>query len=145
MIVPDVNVLVLAYDSRSPQHAEARSWWERTLNGPRPIGMPWTSLLGFIRIMTHPGIMANPMRVGDAVRRVRSWLAHPRVTVIQPGPGHAETVFGLLERLGVGGNLTTDAHLAALAIEYQAELVSTDTDFARFPGLRWFNPLALKK
>ena len=95
--------------------------------------------------MTHPGIMANPMRARDAIRRVRSWLAHPRLTVIAPGPGHAEILFGLLERLGVAGNLTTDAHLAALAIEYQAELVSTDADFARFPGLRWFNPLALKK
>lgn len=80
-----------------------------------------------------------------AQRRVRSWLAHPRVTIIAPGEQHAVILFGLLERLGVAGNLTTDAHLAALAIEYQAELASTDADFARFPGLRWFNPLALKK
>ena len=145
MIVPDVNLLVLAYDSLSPRHPEARAWWEATLERARPVGLPWVSILGFIRIMTHRGIMANPMKVSEALGRVRSWLAHPRVTIIAPGEQHAEILFGLLERLGVAGSLTTDAHLAALAIEYQAELASTDADFARFPGLRWFNPLALKK
>ncbi len=81
------------------------------------------------------------MRPPEATRRVRSWLDHPRVEVVTPGEGHADILFGLLEELGTAGNLTTDAHLAALAIEYQAEVASTDTDFMRFPRLRWFNPL----
>ena len=86
--------------------------------------------------------MQNPMLPAEATRRARSWLASPRVQTLLPGETHAEILFGLLERLGAAGNLTTDAHLAALAIEYQAELASTDADFARFPGLRWFNPIA---
>jgi toxin-antitoxin system PIN domain toxin len=98
-------------------------------------------MLGFIRIMTHPGIQARPMRVTDCVQRVRSWIEHPRTEILAPGEHHAEILFRFLVQLGAGGNLTTDAHLAALAVEYQAELVSTDADFARFQGLRWFNPM----
>ncbi len=144
MLLPDVNVLVHAYNPRSPKHAEASEWWASTLSGERPIGLPWATVLGFIRIGTNRRILANPLPVQDAVRRVKSWLSRPRVQLLQPTDRHAEILFGLLEHLGTAGNLTTDAHLAALAIEYQAELVSTDTDFARFPGLRWFNPLGLK-
>jgi toxin-antitoxin system PIN domain toxin len=91
--------------------------------------------------MTHPAIQQRPMRVSDCVRRVRAWIEQPRVEILNPGDQHAEILFRLLAHLGTAGNLTTDAHLAALAIEYQAELVSTDADFARFPGLRCFNPL----
>ena len=141
MLVPDINILVHAYNSNSPRHALARRWWEETLNQPRPVGIPWAVLLGFIRIMTHRGILENPMRVEEAIRRVRAWIQHPRVNVLAPGDRHAEILFGLLEHVGTAGNLTTDAHLATLAIEYQAELASTDADFSRFPGLRWFNPL----
>ena len=144
MIVPDINILAHAYNSDSPRHQAARAWWERTLSQPRPVGMPWATVLGFIRIMTHRGILENPMRVADAIRRVRAWLEHPRIQILAPGKRHGEILFHLLEHLGTAGNLTTDAHLAALAIEYQAELVSTDADFARFPSLRWFNPLALR-
>ena len=142
MIVPDINILVHAYNSDSPRHSLARVWWEKTLTRPRPVGMPWATVLGFIRIMTHRGILGNPMTVADATRRVRAWLNHTRVQVLTPGEHHGEILFRLLEQLGVAGNLTTDAHLAAIAIEYQAELASTDTDFMRFPGLRWFNPLS---
>jgi uncharacterized protein len=141
MLIPDINILVHAYNSDSPRHAPARIWWEATLGQPRPVGMAWVTALGFIRIMTHRGILENPMHVKDAIRRVRTWLDHPRIQILTPGERHAEILFRLLMHLGTGGNLTTDAHLAALAIEYQAELVSTDADFARFPGLRWFNPL----
>ena len=141
MLIPDINILVHAYNLNSPRHQRARRWWEDTLNQPRPVGMPWATALGFIRIMTHRNVLENPMRVEDAVRRVRAWLHHPAVQVLSPGDHHAEILFNLLLHLGTAGNLTTDAHLAALAIEYQAELVSSDTDFARFPGLRWFNPL----
>ena len=142
MIIPDVNLMIHTYNLDSPRHAAARKWWEQTLNLSRPVGMPWATILGFIRIMTHRGILQNPMFPAEATRRARSWLASPRVQILLPGETHAEILFGLLERLGAAGNLTTDAHLAAMAIEYQAELASTDADFARFPGLRWFNPIA---
>jgi hypothetical protein len=142
MILPDVNVLLYAYDVDSRLHAAARQWWERTLAGPRPLGMAWATLLGFIRITTHRGIFENPWRPAEAIRAVKAWLDHPRVQVVTPGEQHGAILFRLLETLGTAGNLTTDAHLAALAIEYQAEVASTDTDFARFRGLRWFNPLA---
>ena len=141
MLIPDVNILIYAYDSTAPHHAAARRWWESTLGGDRPVALPWASILGFIRIMTHPAIQKRPMRASDCVRRVRAWLDHPRVEILTPGDQHAEILFRFLTQLGAAGNLTTDAHLAALAVEYQAELVSTDADFARFPGLRWFNPL----
>jgi len=141
MLVPDVNILLYAYNADSPYHAPAHAWWEHTLQQPRPVGLAWVVILGFIRIATTPAAFARPMRVTEATARVRSWLEHPRVQVLTPGEGHAEILFRLMEHVGVAGNLTTDAHLAALAIEYQAELVSTDVDFARFPGLRWFNPL----
>jgi toxin-antitoxin system PIN domain toxin len=141
MLVPDIHILVHAYNSNSPRHARARRWWENTLAQPRPVGMSWITVLGFIRIMTHRNVLENPLHVREALRRVDAWLRHPLVQILSPGDHHAEILFGLLIHLGTAGNLTTDAHLAALAIEYQAELVSTDTDFARFPGLRWFNPL----
>ena len=99
-------------------------------------------MLGFIRVSTHRQIFDNPLPVATACAHVRAWLAQPSVNVLDPGARHAEILFRLLESLGSAGNLTTDAHLAALAIEHQAELHSTDADFARFPGLRWSNPLA---
>ena len=144
MLIPDVNILVYAYNADSPQYARAREWWETTLQQPRVVGLPWSTSVGFIRIATQRGISARPMTVQEAVETVRAWLDHPRVRIVTPSERHAEILFDLLLELGVGGNLTYDAHLAALAIEYQAELVSTDTDFARFPGLRWFNPLAIR-
>ena len=100
------------------------------------------AILGFIRVSTHPRVFSNPMRPAEAMRRVKSWLDHPSVRVVTPGEHHGRILFKLLEDLGTAGNLTTDAHLAALAIEYKAELASTDVGFARFDGLRWFNPLA---
>ena len=145
MLIPDVNILVYAYDADSPRYARAREWWETTLQQPRIVGLPWSTSVGFIRIATQRGISARPMTVQEAVETVRAWLDHPRVRTVTPGERHAEILFDLLLELGVGGNITYDAHLAALAIEYQAELVSTDTDFARFPGLRWFNPLAVRR
>ena len=142
MIVPDVNLLIHAYSSESPVHEAARPWWEGLLNGSQSVGLPWASMLGFIRVSTHRQIFANPLPVATACAHVSAWLAQPSVTVLDPGARHAEILFRLLESLGTAGNLTTDAHLAALAIEHQAELHSTDADFARFPGLRWSNPLA---
>jgi len=142
MILPDINILIYAHDSTSRNHEVARAWWQDTLRQPRPVGMAWTTIVGFVRLMTNHRVMANPMAVSEATERARSWLAQPQVQLLTPGERHAEVFFGLLERLGTAGDLTTDAHLAALAIEYQAEIASTDRDFARFPGVRWFNPLA---
>ena len=112
------------------------------MNGSGSVGLPWIALLGFVRIATNPRIIENPLDVGGAGARVRSWLARPQTILIHPGDRHADILFNLLDAVGTAGNLTTDAHLAALAIEHQAELHSTDADMARFPGLRWSNPLA---
>jgi toxin-antitoxin system PIN domain toxin len=141
LIIPDVNLLVHAYNTRSPVHRAARSWWEELMNGVRPVGLPWVAILGFIRITTHRQVLGNPLPATLACAHARSWLAQPYVSVVSPGDRHAEILFGLLAALGTAGNLTTDGHLAALAIEHQAELHSTDADFGRFPGLRWANPL----
>jgi len=141
VIVPDVNLLIHAYNSESPVHAASRAWWEGLLNGSRPVGLAWAALLGFVRIATHRQILVRPLAVATACETARAWLRQPYVSVLHPGDRHAEILFGLLESLGTAGNLTTDAHLAALAIEHQAELHSTDRDFGRFSGLRWSNPL----
>ena len=141
MILPDVNVLIHAYNTRALHHEAARAWWEQALTLPRPIGLSWMTILGFLRIVTRPGALVTPLPHGEAIRRIRGWLGAPGIQIVTPGEKHAEILFGLLDSVGVAGNLTTDAHLAALAIEYQAEIASTDTDFARFPGLRWFNPV----
>lgn len=142
MIIPDVNLVLNAYNRDFPDHAAARQWWEGVINDRETIGLPWVTVLGFLRILTNPRAMPNPMPVEDAVGAAQSWLALPNVEIVEPGPRHPEILFRLLRQVGVAGDLTTDAHLAALAIEHQAQIASTDTDFARFPGLRWFNPLA---
>ena len=145
MILPDLNVLLHTYNAGAREHTAARRWWEQTLNGGRPVALAWVTILGFLRLSTSRSIAGEPLPPAAAIRHVRTWLAHPHVQVVTPGEGHAEILFGLLEHIGTAGNLTTDAHLAALAIEYQAEVATTDTDFARFPGLRWFDPLAIKR
>ncbi|MFN0170749.1 MAG: type II toxin-antitoxin system VapC family toxin [Bryobacteraceae bacterium] len=142
MIIPDVNILIHAYQSPAERHPDARAWWERTMTSPRPVGLAWVVLIGFIRITTHRGILRNPLPSAHAVQIVRGWLGSSSVQIVNPGVRHADILFRLIEEVGVAGNLTTDAHLAALAIEYQAEIASTDNDFARFQGLRWFNPVA---
>ena len=141
MIVPDVNLLVHAYSAESPVHDRARTWLEHVMSDSAPVGLTWVALLGFIRITTHPRIMGRPFSAETACAHVESWLGQPHVTVLHPGKRHAVVLFDLLRGLGSAGNLTTDAHLAAIAIEHQAELHSTDADFTRFSGLRWRNPL----
>lgn len=142
MILPDLNLLIHAYNRESSLHAGAREWWEARMREPAPVGLAWVVILGFLRISTHGSILENPLTVQKACDHARSWLARPQVTVLHPGDRHAAILFDLLEEMGAAGNLTTDAHLAALAIEYQAVVHTTDADFARFSGLRWRNPLA---
>lgn len=141
MILPDVNLLVHAFNATSPEHAEARAWWEQRLANTEPVCLAWVAILGFVRLTTGRTISANPWRVQDALTKVELWLEQPNVRIVQPTPRHAELCFGFLRTIGAGGNLTTDAHLAALAVEHGCTLYSTDTDFARFPGLKWENPL----
>lgn len=143
MIVPDVNLLVYAHNDQAPEHARARKWWEDCLNATVPVGIPWVAASGFLRIMTHPRVLLRPMTATAAVAHMRSWLEQPPVRLIQPGGKFADLFLGYLETVGSGGNLVTDAQLAALAVEHQAELHSADADFSRFPGLRWRNPLKM--
>ena len=142
MILPGVNLLIYAHDSGSRWHSAAKAWWENCLSGTETVGLPWAVSLGFIRLITNPRIFERPLPVESAIRRVRSWLERPQVQILQPGPRHADLVFSLLIQLGTAASMTTDAHLAALAQEHQASLHTADTDFARFPGLRWMNPLS---
>lgn len=141
MIIPDINLLVYAHNDQSPPHAKAKAWWEKLMNGREPVGLPWISVGGFIRLMTNPRVLERPMKVEQAVGHVRAWLGQEPVRILHPGERFSDLFLNSLLTLGTAGNLTTDAQFAALAVEYQAELHSTDTDFHRFPGLRWRNPL----
>jgi toxin-antitoxin system PIN domain toxin len=142
MIIPDLNLLVYAYNEDAPSHAASKAWWERSLSETRPVGIPWVILLGFVRLMSNRRVLVEPMPAAEAVAHCRAWLARPNARLLLPGPGHLDLLAQLLDAASAGADLTTDAHLAALAIEHQAELHSNDSDFARFPGLRWRNPLA---
>jgi len=141
VIVPDVNLLVYAYNEAAPSHAAARAWWESALSADRRVGLAWAVVFGFIRLVTHPAVMCAPLRAADAVDRVNAWFACEGVTVVEPGPRHLAIVRALFDTTGVAASLTTDTHLAALAIEHRAELHSNDRDFERFPGLRLHNPI----
>jgi toxin-antitoxin system PIN domain toxin len=139
--LPDVNLLLYAYDSESARQDTAREWLEETLSGAETVAFPWAVVVGFVRISTNPAIFAAPWDASDALDVVDAWLAQPCVTVVHPTDRHAAVLRELLTPLGAAGNLTTDAHLAALAIEHGATLYSCDNDFSRFQGLRWTDPL----
>ena len=141
MIVPDLNLLVYAHNTAAPSHEAARTWWSDLMDREAPIGMPWAVSLGFVRLVTHPAVLTDPIRPLDALRLVRIWLDRPHVRVLEPGPRHLDILADLFAATSVAGNLTTDTHLAALVIETQAELHTNDGDFERFPGLRHRNPL----
>lgn len=142
MKLPDTNLLLYAIDESSTRHAPAKGWLERTLSGTEEVGFAWLALVGFIRISTNPSALAHPLSAAEALDFVDEWLATSVASVVHPTNEHAATLRRLLEPLGTGGNITSDAHLAALAIEHGAQLCSADTDFARFEGLRWQDPLA---
>lgn len=141
MIMPDTNLLVYAYNDGALQHREAVLWLEEQLSGREPVAFTWSTLSGFIRISTNRRIPRQPASAQQAVDVVDGWLRRPVARIIRPGDRHWAILRSLLLAVNVGGNLVTDAHLAALAIEHDCELCSADTDFARFPGLRWSNPL----
>lgn len=141
MIIPDVNLLLYATMTGFREHSRARRWWEDLLSGDVEVGLAAPALFGFLRIATSPRVFATPLSAEDGVSRVEEWLGRSRVRFLVPGPRHVEIAFALLREIGTAGDLTTDAQLAALAIEVQGELHSSDADFGRFPGLRWVNPL----
>jgi len=134
MKLPDTNVLIYAANLDAPQQQTAARWLAAAFDGPG-VGLAWTALLGFIRICTRPGILPRPLAVEQALQVVDAWLSHPGAQVLHPGRQHAALLGRLLLGAGTGGNLTGDAHLAALAIEHGATLGSFDRDFARFAGL----------
>ena len=141
MIIPDINLLVYSYNSDGPFHEDAKDWWEHCLSNPGAVGLPWTVILGFVRIMSSNAVFSNPMEPRDAISEVQLWLACPQTQIVNPGPRHLEILTDIMGAARASGRLTTDAHLAALAIETQSELHSNDGDFARFRGLRWKNPI----
>jgi toxin-antitoxin system PIN domain toxin len=141
VILLDANLLIYAIDSDSPHHQRARPWLERTLSGTEPVGLAWIVILAFIRITTRHGIMRHPLPSADALAYVQSWLQQPCVEIVVPGEHHWPIFCHMLEITGTAGNLTSDAHIAALALERGARICSTDHDFARFPGIRHVNPL----
>jgi toxin-antitoxin system PIN domain toxin len=138
----DANLLLFAVDEDSPFHRVAVHWLTEQLNGARRVGLPWQSLIAFVRISTHPRAARAPLPPDQAWARVQDWLASPVAWVPTPTEHHAEVLGGLLTRHQLRGNLVPDAHLAALAVEHGLALASADTDFARFRELRWVNPLA---
>lgn len=137
----DLNLLLYAIDEGAPLHSRARPWLEETLSSTEEVGFAWVALLGFLRISTNPAIYERPLEPAEALDYLDGWLAQPVATVVPPTERHASHLRELLASVGTAGNLTSDAHLAALAIEHGAELCSCDTDFACFPGLRWRDPL----
>jgi toxin-antitoxin system PIN domain toxin len=142
MILVDANLLVYAYLPRFPQHAAARRWLEEAVSaGPR-VGIPWPSILAFLRIVSNPRLFERPSSIEEAWSRVEEWLSNGNVWVPLPTERHASILAGLIPPTGGRAQLVPDAHLAALAIEHGLELESTDGDFARFPGLRLRNPLS---
>lgn len=142
MILVDANLLLYAVNEDIPLHREARSWWERALSGSVTIGIPWVSLLAFLRISTNGRVFPRPLSPEAAVAYVDEWLEQAPTRLVVPGPGHWPIMRNLLLQTGMGGNLTTDTHIAALALEQGYSIYSTDNDFRRFPGVRHVNPLA---
>jgi toxin-antitoxin system PIN domain toxin len=142
MILPDLNLLVYAYNADAPEHRRARAWWEACLSDIRPVGLPWSVVVGFLRLMMSRSVQLHPCSASEAIGYVRSWLQRPQVQILDPGSHHLDRMESLMRDAQAAGNLAADAHLAALAIEHGAEVHSNDTDFSRFPGCRWTNPLA---
>ena len=144
MILLDANVLVYAHVVSTSQHAAARRWLEKQLNDEPRIGLPWPSLLAFVRIVSNPRVFPGAESIGALWNRVEEWLDLENVWIPMPTDRHREVLGNLLRTISGGSKLVPDAHLAALAIEHGLTLCSTDGDFARFPDLRWNNPLASK-
>lgn len=141
MILVDANLLIYAIDADSPHHARAKRWLEETLSGETWVALPWVVILAFLRITTRTGILRNPLPPEEAFAYLDSWLRQPYVRAVGPGENHWPILRNLLQSSGTAGNLTSDAHLAALALEHGCTIVSADNDFRRFAGVKHTNPL----
>lgn len=140
MRVVDANVLVYAVNRDAPQHEVARRWLDDALRGPESVGFAWVVLLAFVRLTTRPGLFPRALTVEEALGVVRHWLGQPAAVVVEPTPRHLDVLAGLLGPAGAAANIVNDAHLASIAIEHGAPVVSFDHDFGRFPGLAWHLP-----
>lgn len=141
MKLPDLNVLLYAVDEKSPLHSRAKPWLESTLSGAETVAFAWVVLVGFLRLSTRSAVFERPLSAGEAFDVIDGWLHRQVAVVVHPTQRHSALLRQLIEPLGTAGNLTTDAHIATLAIEHDAEVCSTDSDFSRFPGVRWVDPL----
>lgn len=141
MIVFDANLLIYAYDSGSAYHARSRAWVEQIFSGSEPIGLPWHAITAFLRIMTNKRLPGMRFTMDEAAQIVDRWLTQPLVRALVPGEQHWPLLRSLLIEGQASGALANDAQIAALTIEYGGVLHTADRDFARFPGLRWMNPL----
>ena len=141
MIIPDINLLVYTYNADAPAHSPAKRWWENVLSGSEIVGLPWAVICGFIRLMTNTRVLLTPLTPEEAVDYVRTWFSVAHVRAVSPGPQHIDILGNILGSVGAAGPLTTDAHIAAIAIEYTAVLHTNNAAFDRFPGVRRVNPL----
>ena len=141
MIVPDANLLIYAHNEVDPEHETAKRWWVALLSGRERVGIPLAVAMAFLRLTTSPKVLAEPLEVTFAIGIVESWFAHSHVQLLVYSEEHLAGFLAEVRQVGVAGNLTTDAHIATLAREYRATVHSTDSDFDRFEGLRWRNPL----
>jgi len=141
VILVDANILLYAEDQLSPHHAAAREWWDAELSGASPVCLCWSVLGAFIRISTNSRVFEHPLSLDQALSRVQSWMDQPSVRIVHSSERHWSLFRNMLQDGQAVANLVTDAHLAALALEMGCELISTDSDFSRFPGIRWRNPL----
>ena len=143
MRVVDANVLLYAVNADARHHTASHAWLERALGGADTVGLSWMALLAFARLATKPEIFPSPLSPSAAMEQIQTWIDAPSAHVLHPGERHAAILGDLLEGVGTAGNLVNDAHLAAIAIEHRASVVSYDNDFSRFPGVRWHRPDAL--
>lgn len=141
MKIVDLNILLYVVNENAPHHRPLIHWWENAIDGDESIGLPWIVLLGFLRIATNPKIFPHPLAPARAIDKINSWLSLTNTYLVREKDEHWEILRIMLADSGTAGNLTTDAHLATLAISHGAVLVSCDSDFARFRGLRWENPI----
>ena len=142
MILVDANLLIYAVNHDLPQHKPAKAWWEDVLSGSAMVGIPLVSLLAFLRICTNPRVFPQPLAPESAIAYIDEWLDQAVVRLVVPGAGHWAIMRNLLVQTGMAGNLTTDTHIAALALEQGYTIFSADNDFRRFPGLKHVNPLS---
>lgn len=140
MKIVDANVLLYAVNADLPHHEASRTWLDTALSGNDSVGFDWVPLLAFLRLATKPGLFSVPLNPETAIKQIDDWTTAPGAVLVRPGPDHSRRLARLLAEVGSGGNLVNDAHLAAIALEQRATLVSYDNDFGRFPGINWQRP-----